>query len=61
MAMNGKGDTYRPVDQKKYNINWLRIFGMECPVCKGRGYSSNGDIIVMCKECDGNGFVEKLR
>lgn len=23
----GKGDTYRPVDQKKWDENWDRIFG----------------------------------
>lgn len=23
----GKGDSYRPVDQKKWNENWDKIFG----------------------------------
>ena len=25
--MSGKGDTYRPVDKKKYEENFERIFG----------------------------------
>lgn len=25
--MNGKGDTYRPVDRKKYDENYDKIFG----------------------------------
>jgi hypothetical protein len=24
--MSGKGDAYRPVDRKKFNTNWDRIF-----------------------------------
>jgi hypothetical protein len=27
MSDGGKGSTPRPVDQKKYNDNWDRIFG----------------------------------
>jgi len=26
-SKNGKGDTYRPVDKKKYDATFVRIFG----------------------------------
>ncbi len=29
--MVGKGDTYRPVDVKKFNKNYERIFGKKKP------------------------------
>jgi len=46
-----KGDWYRPVDQKKFQRNYLRIFGRECPECKGQG----------CSRCDDIGFLEAER
>jgi hypothetical protein len=33
-----KGSNYRPTDQKKYERNYLRIFGQKCPDCHGGGY-----------------------
>lgn len=29
MTQNGKGDTYRPVDPKKWTDNYERIFGQK--------------------------------
>ena len=46
--MAGKGDTYRAVNQKKYERNYLRVFGKLCPKCKGAG----------CLDCKGIGRVE---
>jgi len=47
---NGKGDTYRKVDQKKYANNWERIFGNESnrnesghKVRKGKGRNAGQD------------------
>lgn len=30
--MNGKGDTYRPVDQKRYDESYDRIYGKRDPM-----------------------------
>jgi len=29
MSSGGKGSRYRPVDKKKFNENWERIFGKD--------------------------------
>jgi hypothetical protein len=34
----GKGDWPRPVNKKKYDANYDRIFGRICTMCNGRGY-----------------------
>ena len=52
-----KGDTYRKVDQKKYDKNYLRIFGDECPVCLGSGMTDN--TWGQCPNCDGIGYIKK--
>jgi len=53
----GKGDSYRPVDRKKYDANWLRIFGKVCWNCKGKGefVINEGQVHTQCKRCKGTG------
>jgi DnaJ-class molecular chaperone len=53
----GKGDTYRPVDKKKYDRNFLRIFGEKCWQCNGTGKWPGFDC--KCPNCRGIGYVEK--
>jgi hypothetical protein len=51
----GKGDTYRPVNQKKYEENWLRLYGVPCPKCAiGKGGLRAGP----CSLCQDQGLVE---
>lgn len=38
----GKGDTYRPVDYKKWSDNWDKIFGKK-PRKKDNNEQDNGD------------------
>jgi hypothetical protein len=60
---NGKGDAYRPVDKRKYDRGYLRVFGEKCPVpgCFD-GYIGAGDCtLIMCTNCNGLGYVEKER
>ena len=63
----GKGDNYRPVNQKKYEENYLRCFGAKCPKCKGDGghlgvweygYRSQW---YTCSQCGGVGYVERRK
>jgi len=53
----GKGWFPRNVDRKKYDENWIRIFGKECPVCRGLGWDE--DINGNCELCKGIGKVAK--
>lgn len=53
----GKGDTYRPVNQDKYDKNWLRLYGVKCPKCKGEGVVG-GITGHWCLTCNGHGLVE---
>jgi len=39
----GKGDTYRPVDKKKFDANWDKIFSPRC--------NCNHRIGENCEEC----------
>jgi len=61
----GKGDWYRPVNKEKYDKNYLRIFGVVCPQCNGKGYledfgvQKNEKIKTKCLICQGYGYVEK--
>jgi len=51
-----------PTDKKKWDKNWLRIFGVKCPVCMGWGIQSNTidtENEQKCPKCNGNGFVER--
>jgi len=58
----GKGDTYRPVDKRKFDRGYLRVYGKECGICKGWGHTLTEDnSICMCTSCDGLGYVEKER
>jgi len=59
----GKGDVYRKVDLKKWNVGWLRAFGVKCMKCKGTGrfQTANTAITGPCPKCGGIGYVEKSR
>jgi hypothetical protein len=59
----GKGDTYRPVDWKKYDKNYLRLYGVVCPRCGGkpRGVPCPDGGWTTCPRCNGLGYVEKPR
>jgi len=54
-----KGDTYRPVDRRKF----ARIYGVECPRCHGTG--NDACTVHMdgthppCIKCNGLGYVKK--
>jgi len=47
----GKGDKYRKLDRKKYDLGYLRIFGKECDRCHGKDRQ--------CLKCGGIGWTEK--
>ena len=55
----GKGDRQRPVDKRKYDRNYLRIYGKKCSSCQGKGYHYHNDFREMCFRCDGLGYVPK--
>lgn len=63
----GKTDDPRPVDKRKFDIGYLRVFGKKCRACKGAGTVSDVDdfgceaelITVDCPSCGGLGFVPK--
>lgn len=62
----GKGDFPRKVDYHKYDYNWLRIFGVPCPICKRKGFHvdkgrTGKEIKTSCIFCNGIGYVEKER
>ena len=49
-----------PSNKKQYDINYLRIFGKKCPICKCTGGSGAlRKWICCCSRCDGIGYVEK--
>lgn len=52
----GKGDTYRPVDRTKYDLGYLRVFGILCSKCQGCRQYQDGTV---CKHCNGIGYVAK--
>lgn len=55
----GKGDKYRDVNQKKWEEGWIKIFGKECPGCKGQTFIifSDGESAT-CRDCNGLGKVD---
>ncbi|KKN66008.1 hypothetical protein LCGC14_0476000 [marine sediment metagenome] len=61
-----KGSGRRPMQcpQEQYDRNWLHLYGVECPVCKGKGeipYSefTDGEGSYKCELCNGYGKVEE--
>jgi len=54
-----------PQDKRKYDREYLRVFGVKCPDCKGVGQliraNWQDDITAMedCKICKGLGYIEK--
>ncbi len=58
----GKGDQYRKVNKKKYDRNYLRLYGDMCPICNG-----HGEVVLElgpakeCSNCGGLGYIERNR
>lgn len=56
-----------PTDKKKFDQNYLRIFGKKCLRCGGDGcwHSVVGfqtaRPLIKCPECDGFGYVERKK
>lgn len=56
-----------PTDKKKFDKNWIRIFGKKCFMCRGTGYKEEHDpelgalqgVKILCPNCKGIGKVEK--
>jgi len=60
----GKTDDPRPVDKRKFDVGYLRAFGLPCPDCKTTGVLPDKPGIRTrwtCTTCDGLGFVSKDR
>ena len=57
----GKGSRPRPVDKKKYDANYLRIFGTECKHCEGKGWRWCKGYQVKCLFCDGIGYSDFVK
>jgi hypothetical protein len=68
---SGKGDTYRPVNKKKYDENYVRVFGKDCKNCFGIGEvrvvtpddetEIKGEEVQPCPFCNGLGRIKKER
>ena len=59
----GKGDSYRPVDKKKFDEGYERAFGKKCMTCQGRGYhwddNGRGKMAkTACLVCNGTGRLK---
>ena len=53
-----------PTDKPRYDKNYLRLYGKQCPVCDGNGkilkaYSMTAILEETCSKCKGLGKVEK--
>jgi len=48
-----------PTDKRKWDRNYLKIFGIKCPKCKGTGMIPGGQCDDYCRFCNGIGYVEK--
>ena len=50
-----------PSDKKRYDQNYLRVFGEKCPHCHGVGRIDFFGIDTECVICHGVGYVERRR
>jgi len=51
-----------PTDKRRYDRNYLRMFGKKCPKCNGDGVTRRHEqppYIRECTLCNGLGYVEK--
>lgn len=58
----GKTNDSRPVDKRKYDRNYLRVYGVPCEDCKATGVLPTLPGIrtrYYCNNCDGLGYVPK--
>jgi len=59
MAINEKQKW--PTDKRKYDKNYLRLYGEKCPVCGGTGGGAAAGWMHCCPKCKGLGYVEKKK
>lgn len=51
-----------PTDKKKYDKEYLRVFGIKCLFCNGRGWVYEDETVdtkTDCPICHGIGYIEK--
>ena len=48
-----------PTDKPRYDKNYLRLYGKQCPICGGRGVYEGTE--TTCVNCNGLGYVEKSK
>lgn len=54
----GKGDSYRPVDKKKWDEGWERVFGKGNSKDKDNN-PNNGNEDEICSICNGMGAIQE--
>jgi DnaJ-class molecular chaperone len=57
----GKGSAYRRVNQKKYDQNYLRVYGVKCGGCHGSGRMQTSHEVITgpCSKCNGSGYIKR--
>lgn len=56
-----------PTDKKKFDRNWIKIFGVKCKRCRGSGWLPEYDpelgaeqgVEYICPKCKGIGKIER--
>jgi DnaJ-class molecular chaperone len=54
---SGKGDAPCRVNKRKFDQNYLRLYGIQCQTCRGAGVLPGRK----CTDCNGLGYLEKPR
>lgn len=50
-----------PTNKKKFDKEYLRIYGEKCPECHGIGLTEDLTGQYMCNKCFGVGYIEKAK